>query len=92
MVGQGLKASGQDLDALPGSDARKVALAKVLRERTTVSLDGVARALYMELAANARHYVRTRPWKSVSRTLRKAMLRLVDQKLMPVMIPYDYAR
>ena len=34
-----------DLKALPGSDARKVALAKFLRERTTVSLEWVARAL-----------------------------------------------
>jgi hypothetical protein len=38
----------QDLKALPGSDARKVALAKFLREPSTVSLEWVARALCME--------------------------------------------
>ena len=65
LVGQGLKAAGldrQDLKALPGSDARKVALAKFLRERTTVSLEWVARALCMGGAANVGHYVRTRLW------------------------------
>jgi hypothetical protein len=39
--GQGL----MDTEALLGSDARKVALTKFLRERTTVSLEWVARAL-----------------------------------------------
>jgi hypothetical protein len=52
---QGLKAAGldrQDLKALPESDARKVALAKLLRERTTVSLEWVAWALCMGGPAN----------------------------------------
>ena len=82
-VGQGLKAAGlerQDLKALPGSDARKVALAKFLRERTTVSLEWVARALCMGGAANAGHYVRTRPWKSVRRKIPKAMLRFIERE------------
>jgi hypothetical protein len=35
-----------ETEALPGSDARKVALVKFLRERTTVSLEGVAGAVY----------------------------------------------
>ena len=78
-----MKAAGldwQDLKALPGSDARKVALAKVLREPTTVSLEWVARALCMGGAANAGHYVRTRPWKSVRRKIPKAMLRFIERK------------
>ena len=82
-TGQGLKAAGldrQDLKALPGSDARKVALAKFLREPTTVSLEWVARALCMGGAANAGHYVRTRPWKSVRRKIPKAMLRFIERK------------
>ena len=82
-TGQGLKAAGldrQDLKALPGSDARKVALAKFLRERTTVSLEWVARALCMGGAANAGHYVRTRPWKSVRRKIPKAMLRFIERE------------
>jgi hypothetical protein len=48
-VGAGIEGGGldrQDLKALPRSDAKKVALAKFLRERTTVSLEWVARALY----------------------------------------------
>ena len=82
-TGQGLKAAGldrQDFKALPGSDARKVALAKFLREPTTVSLEWVARALCMGGAANAGHYVRTRPWKSVRRKIPKAMLRFIERK------------
>ena len=64
LVEQGSKAAGldrQDLKALPGNDARKVALAKFLRERTTVSLEWVARAPFMGGATNVGHYVRTRP-------------------------------
>ena len=55
-------------------------MAKVLRERTTVSLEWVvARALSMGGAANAGHYVRTRPWKSVRRNVPKAMLRFIKR-------------
>ena len=70
-----------DAEALPGSDAKKkVALAKFLRERTTASLEWVARALCMGGAANARHYVRTRPWKSVRRKVPKTMLRFIERE------------
>jgi hypothetical protein len=31
-------------------------------------------------AANAGHYVRTRPWKSVRRKIPKAMLRFIERK------------
>ena len=69
----------QDLKASPGSDARKVALVKFLRERTTIS-EWVARALCMGGAANVGHYVRTRPWQSVRRKVPKAMLRFSDRE------------
>jgi hypothetical protein len=69
-----------DTEALPRSDARKVALAKFLRERTTVSLEWVARALCMGGAANVGHYVRTRPWQRVRRKLPKAMLRFIERQ------------
>ena len=57
-----------DTGTLPGSDARKVALAKLLRERTTVSLDGVPRTLCMGGPANVGRYVRPRPWQRGSWT------------------------
>jgi hypothetical protein len=65
---------------LPGSDARKVALAKFLRERTTVSLEWVARALCTGGAANVGNYVRTRPWQSVRRKVSKATLRFIERE------------
>jgi hypothetical protein len=49
-------------------------------ERTTVPLEWVARTLCMGGAAQAGHYVRTRPWKSVRRKIPKPLLRFIEQE------------
>jgi len=81
LVCAGLKAAdlgAPELKALPGSDARKVALAKLVRERTTAPLEWVAKRLQMGGAANAGHYVRTRTWKQVRGKIPKAMSKFID--------------
>ncbi len=56
LLDEGLKAAGLDpenLGQLPGSDARKVAIARVIRQSTTVSMSWLAEHLAMRSAANA---------------------------------------
>jgi len=50
----------QDLDALPGSDPRKAAIARAIRGRTTVSMSWIAERLSMRSAANASQQIRRR--------------------------------
>jgi len=47
-----------DLERLSGSDARKVAIAGVIRERTTVGMQWINAHLWMKSAANASHQIR----------------------------------
>ncbi len=56
LLAQGMEAAGLDaveLRRLKGSDPRKVAIARVIRQRTTVSLGWIADHLSMRSAANA---------------------------------------
>jgi hypothetical protein len=56
LLAEGMEAAGLDareLGKLKGSDARKVAIARVIRRRTTVSLGWIAQHLSMRSAANA---------------------------------------
>jgi len=72
LVAGGLAAAGMDgseLARVAGSDPRKVALAKIVRERTTANLTWVAERLMMGGAANAGHYVRNRPWQAIRKRL-----------------------
>ena len=58
---EGLKAAGlapKQLDALKGSDERKVALAELLWKRTTVSQEWIAGKLSMRSAANVSQQLR----------------------------------
>lgn len=64
----GLAAAGlsaKELDSLPGSDVRKVALANLLLERTVARQSWIAEKLAMRSAANVsqqvRRYRATRP-------------------------------
>jgi len=50
-----------DLANLKGSDARKVAIARVIRQRTTVSMSWIAEHLSMRSAANASQQIRRQP-------------------------------
>ena len=55
LMEEGLKAAGlgsEELPKLKGSDARKVALAQVIRQRTTVKMSWIAEHLHMCSAAN----------------------------------------
>jgi len=48
----------EELESLPGSDARKVAIARVIWERTTVSMKWLADHLHLRSAANASQQIR----------------------------------
>lgn len=72
LVVDGMAASGlteEDLATTPGSEACKVALAKLVRGRTTASLSWIANRLVMGGTANAGHYVRTRKWNLLRKQL-----------------------
>jgi len=61
LLKQGLEAAGlakSDLAKLPGSDLRKVAIARQIWDRTTVSLSWVSEQLAMKSAANASTQIR----------------------------------
>jgi hypothetical protein len=60
-VEEGLRAAGlnaEELAGLPGSDGRKVALARLLWQRTTVSQGWIAERLAMRSAANVSQQIR----------------------------------
>jgi hypothetical protein len=64
LVGEGLEAAGiqsQDLAALKGSDARKVAIARKIRQRTTVNMSWIAQHLCMRSAANVSQQLCRKP-------------------------------
>lgn len=82
LVVGGLAAAGmeeEELELVPGSDPRKVALAKVVRERTTAPLGWVSERLVMGGAANAGHYVRNREWGQVLRRVPKGLQRYLKK-------------
>jgi putative transposase len=61
LVAEGLRMhnlSEEDLAALPGSDPRKVAIARVVRGKTSVRLGWIADALKMKSAANVSQQLR----------------------------------
>jgi len=64
LLTEGLKAAAlelQELGPLKGSDARKVAIARVIRQRTTVSMSWLAERLAMRSAANVSQQLRRKP-------------------------------
>ena len=58
-----------ELEALVGSDARKVALAKLAWEKTTVSQGWIARRLVMGSPANVSQALRRISWKDLEKKL-----------------------
>jgi len=61
LLEEGLQAAGLtrgELAALPGSDGRKAAVAKVIWEQTTVSQSWIAEKLFMKSPANASQQIR----------------------------------
>ena len=75
-IGEGLKIAEVDdrqLAALVGSDARKVALAKLAWEKTTVSQGWIAGRLAMGSAANVSQVLRRMSWKDLEMKLSPAL-------------------
>jgi ABC-type hemin transport system ATPase subunit len=68
----------RELTQLAGSEARKVALARLLWENTTVSMQWIADHLRMKSAANASQQIRRS--RREKRELPKALRRLVLSK------------
>ena len=63
LANEGLRIAGLDakqLAGLKGSDPRKVALARVIRQNTTASMGWIARRLEMKSAANVSQQLRTK--------------------------------
>jgi hypothetical protein len=63
LVAEGLAVAGlleEELERLPGADARKLAVARVVRSRTTASLAWIAERLKMKSAANVGQQLRTK--------------------------------
>jgi len=64
LLGEGLRAAGLEpcrLSNLKGSDLRKVAIARSIRQRTTVSMGWIAEKLSMRSAANVSQQIRRKP-------------------------------
>jgi hypothetical protein len=69
LLKEGLHAAGLDplqLPSLKGSDPRKVAIARTIRQRTTVSMPWIAEELSMRSAANLSQQIRRKPEKDKS--------------------------
>jgi len=80
LLDQGLKAAGLDaleLGKLKGSDPRKVAIARVIRQRTTASMTWLGEHLSMRSATNVSQQIRRKPeaQKSLPKPL-KAWIKL----------------
>jgi len=77
LLREGLKAAElqeNDLPKIKGSDPRKVVIARVIRDRTTVNLTWLAEHLWMRSAANVSQQIRrhaTKPNKALSSGLSK---------------------
>ena len=64
LLDQGLAAAGlkaQDLANIRGSDTRKVAIARVIRQRTTVRMNWIAEHLCMRSAGNVSQQLSRKP-------------------------------
>ena len=79
-IGEGLKIAGVDarqLAALVGSDARKVTLAKLAWEKTTVSQGWIAKRLEMGSPANVSQALRRMPWKDLEKRVPPALSKFI---------------
>lgn len=84
-IREGLKSGGleeAELEELKGNDARKVALGKLVWEKTTVSQGWIAQRLMMASAANVSQVLRRTSWKELRRTIPKEMLAFLEGEAM----------
>jgi len=82
MLEEGLKAAdltAGELKELPGSDLRKVALAKFIWEGTTVSQGWLAERLWMKSAANASQQIKRMKERKLEGLLSKPLRKYVSQ-------------
>lgn len=83
LLKEGLEAAGlrkQDLAGLPGSELRKVAIAREIWDRTTVSMSWISGQLAMKSAANASTQIRRiKKMKKPTATLPAALCRWIEQ-------------
>jgi len=83
LLKQGLEAAGlvkSDLAKLPGSDLRKVAIARQIWDRTTVSMNWVSEQLAMKSAANASTQIRyMKKMKQPTKSLPAALCSWISQ-------------
>ena len=80
MIQEGLRAAGlkvEELSRLKGSDPRKVAIARVIWENTTVQMNWIGEELSMKSAYNVSQQLRR--GRMISQTLPKNLLRWVNQ-------------
>ena len=83
LVVEGIKAAGlatKELEGLPGGDPRKVALGKLVRERTVASCGWLAARLKMRSAANVSQTLRKTDWKSLSKRLPRTLAEYIAEE------------
>ena len=83
LVLAGIKAAGlaaKELEELPGGDPRKVALGKLVRERTVASCGWLAARLKMRSAANVSQTLRRTEWKSLWKRLPRRLAKYLAKE------------
>jgi putative transposase len=83
LVLEGIKEAGlamKELEALPGGDPRKVALGKLVRERTVASCGWLAARLKMRSAANVSQTLRRTEWKSLLKRLPRTLTEYIAEE------------
>jgi len=82
-IAEGWRAAGlqtEDRERLPGADLRKVALAKMVWEGTTVSQSWLAERLGMSSAANVSQLLRRSNWKKMRKNLPKPLIKFMENE------------
>ena len=85
LVLEGIKAAGlatKELEGLPGGDPRKVALGKLVRERTVASCGWLAARLKMRSAANVSQTLRRTEWKRLIKRLPRTLAEYIAEERM----------
>ncbi len=83
LVSTGLKAAELEtraLEELPGGDPRKVALGKLVRERTVASCEWLAVRLKMRSAVNLSQTLRRTEWKGLMKRLPRTLAEYVNEE------------
>ena len=83
LVLEGIKAAGlatKELEGLPGGDPRKVALGKLVRERTVASCGWLAARLKMRSAANVSQTLRRTEWKRLIKRLPRTLAEYIAEE------------